>query len=272
MIITLTTDFGLKDPFVGAMKGVILGLLPNVQIIDISHEIPSYDVTEASLVVYEACRYFPRGTIHVVVVDPGVGSTRRPIALRTIPFPTEDAAATESGLSQQGSGNGQIYIAPDNGVLSLVSDSADSISARHITNTNLFHRPVSQTFHGRDIFAPVAAHLAAGTAMELVGPVVNDLVRCSTFENPTVLRVDKFGNLLTNLRLSQLYGGFVIRAGGVEIRQLVSSYSEAHPGEVFAIEGSAGLIELSLNQDSAADRLNLRRGAEFEVETGTLNH
>jgi S-adenosylmethionine hydrolase len=249
MIITLTTDFGLKDPFVGAMKGVILGLAPNVAIVDITHDIPSYDVIEASIILYEACRYFPAGTIHVVVVDPGVGSARRPIVL----------AEKETR---------QIFIAPDNGVLSLVMDSA---VARHITNASLFRNPVSQTFHGRDIFAPVAARLATGTPIENVGPTVTDLVTVSSSRNPTVLRVDKFGNLQTNLRRDQLGIGFAIRAGGIEVRRVLSSYSEALPGEIFAIEGSAGLIELCLNQGSAANRLNLRRGAEFEVETGTLN-
>jgi hypothetical protein len=249
MIITLTTDFGLKDPFVGAMKGVILGLAPNVAIVDITHDIPSYDVIEASIILYEACRYFPAGTIHVVVVDPGVGSARRPIVL----------AEKETR---------QIFIAPDNGVLSLAMDSA---VARHITNASLFRNPVSQTFHGRDIFAPVAARLATGTPIENVGPTVTDLVTVSSSRNPTVLRVDKFGNLQTNLRRDQLGIGFAIRAGGIEVRRVLSSYSEALPGEIFAIEGSAGLIELCLNQGSAANRLNLRRGAEFEVETGTLN-
>jgi S-adenosylmethionine hydrolase len=251
MIITLTTDFGLKDPFVGAMKGVILGLAPNVQIVDITHDIPSYDVIEASIVLAEACRYFPAGTIHVVVVDPGVGSARRPILI--------------VGQSKH---IDQIFIAPDNGVLSLVSDSA---TARHITNASLFRNPVSQTFHGRDVFAPVAAHLAIGTSIQSVGPTVTNPVMLASSRNPMVLRVDKFGNLQTNLRRDQLGIGFAIRAGGSEVRRLLSSYSEALPGEVFAIEGSAGLIELCVNQGSAANRLNLQRGAEFEVETGTLN-
>jgi S-adenosylmethionine hydrolase len=146
-----------------------------------------------------------------------------------------------------------------------------SAVARHITNDSLFRNPVSQTFHGRDIFAPVAARLAAGTSLESVGPTVSDLVTLSSFRNPTVLRVDKFGNLQTNLRRDQLGIGFAIRAGGIEVRRILSSYSEALPGEIFAIEGSAGLVELCLNQGSAANRLNLQRGAEFEVETGTLN-
>jgi S-adenosyl-L-methionine hydrolase (adenosine-forming) len=251
MIITLTTDFGLKDPFVGAMKGVIFSLAPNVQIVDITHDIPSYDVIEASIIIYEACRYFPAGTIHVVVVDPGVGSERRPIV-----------------LSAKGNQPDQIFIAPDNGVLSLVLGSSE---ARHITNDSLFRKPISQTFHGRDIFAPVAAKLAVGTPIDSVGPRVTDLLTLSSSRGPTVLRVDKFGNLQTNLRRDQLGIGFAIRAGGIEVRRVLSSYSEALPGELFAIEGSAGLIELCLNQGSAANRLNLRRGAEFEVETGTLN-
>jgi S-adenosylmethionine hydrolase len=171
-------------------------------------------------------------------------------------------------LSAKGNPPDQIFIAPDNGVLSLV---LGSFEARHITNDSLFRKPISQTFHGRDIFAPVAAKLAVGTPIDSVGPTVTDLLTLSSSRRPTVLRVDKFGNLQTNLRRDQLGIGFAIRAGGIEVRRVLSSYSEALPGELFAIEGSAGLIELCLNQESAANRLNLRRGAEFEVETGTLN-
>ena len=251
MIITLTTDFGLKDPFVGAMKGVILSRNPDVRIVDITHDIPSYDVMEASIIIGDACRFFPAGTVHVVVVDPGVGSARRPIAVKGT-----------------GQGAGQVFIGPDNGVFSLVSGSGPGY---HITNTDLFQHPVSQTFHGRDIFAPVAAYLAAGAPIESVGPVAAGLVTHSAHQKPSVLRVDKFGNVLTNLRRDQLGSDFVIRASGIEVRRLLSSYSEAFPGEVFAIEGSAGLIELSMNLESAADRLKLQRGAEIEVETGPLN-
>jgi S-adenosyl-L-methionine hydrolase (adenosine-forming) len=251
MIITLTTDFGLKDPFVGAMKGVILGRNPGVRIVDISHEIPSFDVMEASIVIGDACRFFPAGTVHMVVVDPGVGSARRPIALKGT-----------------GPGADQIFVGPDNGVFTLVYGTGP---AHHISNTGLFHHPVSQTFHGRDIFAPVAAYLATGAPIESVGPAVTGLVTHSSSRKPSVLRVDKFGNVLTNLRRNQLGSDFVIRAGGIEVRRLLSSYSEAIADEVFAIEGSAGLIELSLNLESAADRLKLQRGAEFEVETGRLN-
>src|SRR5881409_2733042 len=150
MIITLTTDFGLADPFVGIMKGVILGIAPNVRLVDVTHEIPSYDILEAAFLLDTAYRYFPPGTIHVIVVDPGVGSARRPIV----------AAA-----------NGHIFVTPDNGVLSCVLQSdptASAPSVHWINNRSLFLNSISQTFHGRDIFAPIAAHLACGTPIESV--------------------------------------------------------------------------------------------------------
>jgi S-adenosyl-L-methionine hydrolase (adenosine-forming) len=261
MIITLTTDFGLADPFVGMMKGVILGIGPNVQLVDITHEIQSYDILEAALIIEGSYRYFPQGTVHVVVVDPGVGSDRRPMA----------AAA-----------NGHIFVAPDNGVLSLIlhTDSVASLTpAFQITNRSLFQGPVSRTFHGRDIFAPVAAHLARGTPIESVGPRIVDFVK-KHLPTPkpqgdrvlgTVLRIDKFGNIITNLRLSHLGDEFSITVAGLSITRLCSNFSEADPGEFVAIEGSTGFIELALNQGSAADRLKVERGAEIELETGSLN-
>ncbi len=252
MIITLTTDFGLKDPFVGAMKGVILGIAPNVQIVDITHDIPSYDVTEASIVVYEACRYFPAGTIHVVVVDPGVGSTRRPIA-----------------LAGEGKGTDQIFVAPDNGVLSLVSGSASCSSHHQCQPLPSSRQPdFSRPGHLRARCGAPGCRLRPSSPSV---PRVTDLVTLSSLAESNRAPRRQVRKLMTNLRRDQLGIGFAIRAGGIEVRRVLSSYSEALPGEIFAIEGSAGLIELSLNQGSAADRLNLRRGAEFEVETGTLN-
>src|SRR5215831_14066353 len=149
MIITLTTDFGLSDPFVGIMKGVILGIAPEAQIVDISHDIRSYDIVEGAFLIHSTHEYFPEGTVHVVVVDPGVGSARRPIAAFR---------------------GGHFFVAPDNGVLSAVLD----VEVYHITNRSLFLDSVSQTFHGRDIFAPVAAHIAKGTPIESVGPRILD--------------------------------------------------------------------------------------------------
>src|SRR5437867_12709498 len=158
MIITLTTDFGSADPFVGIMKGVILGIAPNAQLVDITHDIRAYDVLEPAFIIDTAYRYFPGGTVHVVVVDPGVGSARRPIAARA---------------------NGHIFVAPANGVLSCVLQCdpiASTPSVHWINNRSLFLNSISQTFHGRDIFAPVAAHLARGTPIESVGPSLVDCV------------------------------------------------------------------------------------------------
>ena len=260
MIITLTTDFGLADPFVGIMKGVILGIAPNVQLVDVTHEIPPYDILEAAFLVDSAYPYCPPGTIHVVVVDPGVGSVRRPMV----------AAA-----------NGHIFVAPDNGVLSNVlhAESRPAPAAYWVTNDRLFLDAVSQTFHGRDIFAPVAAHLARGTPIESVGPRIVDFMRKAPSKPNVldgkligqVLRIDKFGNIITNLRRQDLPAEFSIHVASLVITRLCSSFSEADPGEYFAIEGSTGYIELALNHGSAAAALKVRRGAEIEVETGLVN-
>lgn len=261
MIITLTTDFGLADPFVGIMKAVILGIAPQAQLVDITHEVRSYDILEAAFVIDSAYRYFPAGTVHVIVVDPGVGSARRPIAA---------------------SANGHVFVAPDNGILSCILESdavAPGMSAYWITNRSLFLNSVSQTFHGRDIFAPVAAHLSRGTPIDSVGPRILDFVKKS-LPKPrpqgdkllgTVLRIDKFGNIITNLRRSHLGRDFAIRVAGLSIERFCSNFSEAQPGEFFALEGSTGYIELALNQGSAADRLKVRLGAEIELESPFAN-
>jgi len=255
MIITLTTDFGLSDPFVGIMKGVILGITPNAQLVDISHDIRSYDISEAAFMIESMYPYFPEGTVHIVVVDPGVGSARRPLAA---------------------SSHGQFFVAPDNGVLSTVL--ADE--AYHIQNNRLFLKSVSRTFHGRDIFAPVAAHLASGTPLESVGTRISDFIK-KPLPVPrregrkivgTVLRIDKFGNVITNVRRSDLSPHFTMRVAGTPITRLCANFSEAEPGEFFAVEGSTGYIEIALNQASAADRLNLASGAEIEVESDSANY
>jgi S-adenosylmethionine hydrolase len=247
-IITLTTDFGLSDPFVGIMKGVILGIAPGARVVDITHEIPSHDIAEAAFAIDFAHRYFPDRSIHVVVVDPGVGSARRPIAAAV---------------------RGQVFVAPDNGVLARILEAPAEVY--HITNTGLFRRPVSRTFHGRDIFAPVAAHLASGTALASIGSRIEDYVMLPASTRPSVLRVDKFGNVITNLRLDDLPAGFAIRIGGRSVRRLLDSYEDAAAGEVFAIEGSAGFIEISVKRGSAAKTLQVGAGAEIEVETGHAN-
>jgi S-adenosylmethionine hydrolase len=252
MIITLTTDFGAADAYVGIMKGVMLAIAHDLRFVDLSHEVPSYDILRAALVLNSAWRHFPKGSIHLVVVDPGVGSQRRPLAL---------------------SAGGHIFVGPDNGVFSFIlKEPAPNVY--HITDTGLFKVPVSTTFHGRDIFAPVAARLASGLPPASVGPRIDDAIRLtipiprrSSAETlvATVLQVDKFGNIMTNLRREDLVKPFCIHVGGQEIRAISSSYAEVMAGVLFAIEGSSGYIELSLNKESAAGKLLLQGGAEIKV-------
>jgi S-adenosylmethionine hydrolase len=250
-IITLTTDFGLADHYVGAMKGVILGLCPDARIVDISHDVEPFAISEGAFVIAQAYRAFPENTIHVVVIDPGVGTARRPILVN----------AAE-----------QIFIAPDNGVLSLVY-AEEKHRVRHITNQEWRRQPVSQTFHGRDIFAPAAARIACGEPPEDAGDVIADYVR-PPFEKPQragentwtgcVLKVDRFGNVITNFRERDFPGlrdgGFTAAAGSASITSLARTYRERKPGEVFLIAGSSGYLEISAAESSAASAIGARRG------------
>ena len=251
-IIALMTDFGLVDPFVAVMKGVMLGIAPDCRIVDITHYIPPQDVLEAALVLRASYRFFPDGTIFVVVVDPGVGSSRRPILITT---------------------ETQFFVGPDNGVLSLACGLEARCDAFHLTSQKYFLEPVSNTFHGRDLFSPVAAWLSRGTAPELLGERVPSFVR---LEFPVVrrsgdtligslLRIDRFGNLITNISredLSTLGAGAAVQTiqiGGKTITRICSAYAEAEPDEIFAIWGSSGLLEISANRDSAAQILQANR-------------
>jgi hypothetical protein len=246
-ILTLTTDFGLSDHYVGVMKGVILGICPNAQIVDISHQVSSYAIGEGAFTIAQAYRYFPAGTVHVVVVDPGVGSARRPIVV--------EAA-------------GQYFVGPDNGVFGMIF-TRERHAVRLILNRQYFRKEVSHTFHGRDIFAPVAAHLAAGVAPSLIGELLADYVRPS-FENPRqtgartwegeILKVDRFGNVVTNFRADDFPTIEELTIGQATVRRLVRSYAEASEGELSVIAGSSGYLEVSLNQGSAAERIGCRAG------------
>lgn len=254
-ILTLTTDFGLSDHYVGAMKGVILGICPEAQIVDISHDVTPYAIAEGAFTIAQAYRYFPPGTVHVVVVDPGVGSARRPILM----------AAAE-----------QLFVAPDNGVLSMID--ADRPAVRLLSNDAYFRHPVSRTFHGRDIFSPVAAHIANGVAPEEMGPLLDDYVR-EDYQKPIpsgpqswrgrVLKIDRFGNLVTNFSLHQFgeiaSGNFRLMIGTTEIRLASSTYDGSLPGELFVIAGSSGYLEVSLNQGSAAERIGCQPGSPAEL-------
>jgi S-adenosylmethionine hydrolase len=262
-VITFTTDFGLQDPFVGIMHGVVLNIHPEVQIVDISHAVPSFDVLDGAWTIAQSYRFFPPRSVHVVIVDPGVGSERRPIVAETDDY---------------------IFVAPDNGVLSLVEAREPSFRVRHATSDRYFLQPVSQTFHGRDIFAPVAAWLAKGIAPDDFGPEITDYTRLPLHgveraDNnrlcATVLKVDKFGNLITNLREEDLPGLFLasppaiqLRIAGEVITRVCHSYAEGATEGLFAIFGSSGYLEIAARQESAAKKLSVREGEPVSVSFG----
>ena len=256
-IITLTTDFGTADHFAAVMKGVILGIAPTAEIVDITHEIPPFSIPEAAFTIAEAYRWFPKKTIHVAVVDPGVGSLRRPLLM--------EAA-------------GHLFVAPDNGVLSMVRAAEPRHKIREISNRKLMLPSLSQTFHGRDVFAPVAAHLAKGTLPPRVGPLVQDALqlRIAAPERTNkrtwtgaVLKVDRFGNLITNFRVSEFERieehPFELVIGFEKLQSLKSSYAESSFGEPFVIEGSSGYLEVAVNQGNAARQLGCAAGAPVEL-------
>lgn len=257
MLITLTTDFGGADHFVGVMKGVILSIAPRVRLIDVTHEIAPYDVNEAAFTIGEAWRWFPKGTIHLVVIDPGVGSARRPILV-------------EAG--------GHRFIGPDNGVFSAIYDAAPA-KVRVITNTRLMLPEVSRTFHGRDVFAPAAAHLARGILPARFGKLIDDFARSSALKpqrqkprrwTGTILKVDRFGNLITNFHIDQFpqirTRAFEVLVGDEIVRRLALTFSEAGIGEIFVVVGSSGYLEIASNQASAAGKLGCGAGAPVELE------
>ncbi len=257
-IITLTTDYGTSDHLVATLKGVILKINPDTKIVDISHSVVPYDLLDGALTIGAAYRYFPPRTIHVVVVDPGVGTQRRPILA---------------------SGENQYFVAPDNGVLSMVYEKESTINVRHITAGHYFENPVSSTFHGRDIFAPVAAWLSKVGQTASFGEEVSDFVRFSLPKpkaagsaiKGVVLRVDHFGNLMTNLTLQDLpqtmlaAGKIKLLVGDKTIQQLAQTYAQGNAAEPFAILGSSGFLEISVNRGNAARALGVQRGAEVTL-------
>lgn len=259
-IITLTTDYGTNDHFVGAMKGVILNINPEASVLDLTHGVIAHDILDGALAIGRAYKYFPPRTIHVVVVDPGVGTQRRPILV---------------------AGDTHYFVAPDNGVLSMIFDQSETIHAWHITSEHYFLHPVSNTFHGRDIFAPVAGWLSKSWQTASFGEEITDYVRFSIPKPKTqgtqvkgvVLRVDHFGNLITNVTsedvpaLANPNGNITVRAGSGEIKKVCSTYAEGAPGEPIGIVGSSGYLEISVNKGSAAKLLGAARGAEVTVET-----
>ncbi len=262
-IVTFTTDFGLQDAFVGIMHGVVLNIEPETRIVDICHAVASYDVLDGAWTIAQAYRFFPPRTTHVVVVDPGVGSERRPIL-----------AETEN----------HVFVAPDNGVLSMIEAREPKFTVRHITSDRYFLTPVSQTFHGRDVFAAVAGWLSKGIEPAEFGPEITDYVRMplpaverigDNSLRGVVLKVDKFGNLITNLgeqQVPELFASSVpplnILVSGETITRLCRSYAEGAEGEYFAIIGSSGYLEIAARQASAAEKLAAGAGSPVGIVFG----
>ena len=261
-IITLTTDFGTSDTYVGVMKGVILSINPNAQIVDLTHAIPPQDIYEAAFSIEAARSYFPQGTIHVIVVDPGVGSDRQAIVSHI------DTA---------------FFVCPDNGVLSYLlhsveNEGAHAINAVAIQNRAYCLPEVSNTFHGRDIFAPVAAHLSLGVSLEDIGPPVQTLIqlpiqvpeRSDNTLTGHIVKIDRFGNAITTISETAIAGlegaSYEIRIGSTRLNRLNSAYADSDVGKPLAIIGSYGLLEIAVNGGSAEKQLGLKRGEAVIIQ------
>jgi len=256
MMITLTTDFGYADPFVGVMKGVILGIHPKAQIVDLCHGVTPQDILAGALVLRHSWPYFRRGTVHVVVVDPGVGSTRRPILIES---------------------DGHYFVGPDNGVLSLAIAGNESASITLLSNSKYHLTPTSTTFHGRDIFAPVAAYLSLGIPPADFGERTTALERLSC---PGVVKqgrkilgeivyVDHFGNLFTNITerdLAELSDAkATIRLDRVSISGLAQHYAAGEEGRLTAVINSWGLLEIAVYKGSAQNQIQAKVGQTVEI-------
>jgi len=248
-IITLTTDFGTRDWFVGTMKGVILGIAPQAIIVDLTHEIPAGDIRAGAFALAAGCRFFPKGTVHVAVVDPGVGGARKTIAVQTANC---------------------FFVGPDNGVLSWALAKEKIKSVCWLENADYFLRPVSHTFHGRDIFAPVAAHLSCGTSIRKFGPAQKDFIRLpwpqararrNRIEGEVVF-TDRFGNAITNIENTDFdkRGQVEVFLGRKRLCRVKAFYQSGPAGQAVAVPGSSGFLEIALNGGSAVKRFGLKIG------------
>ncbi len=254
--ITLTTDFGTRDWFVGTMKGVILGINPRAAVVDISHEIAAGDIRAGAFVLKACCRFFPKGTIHVAVVDPRVGSARRAIAVQTADY---------------------LFVGPDNGILSwaLAAEEIKAIAA--LENGNYFLPNISATFHGRDIFAPAAAHLSRALPILKLGPRLNDFVRLRWPEvllKPgrlvgEVVFIDRFGNAITNIPSEAFRDLRIVNAAVFRERKRVCGlgefYQSVPPGKPVALVGSSGFLEVAIYGGNATRSLDLLVGTKLSV-------
>jgi S-adenosylmethionine hydrolase len=255
-LITLTTDFGQTDHFAGAMKGVIKTICPAAELIDITHDLTPFAIEEAAFTIGQSWRWFPKGTIHLAVVDPGVGSARRPILVQTA---------------------GHSFIGPDNGIFTDPLNSPGA-KARVLTQRKYMLPQSSNTFHGRDLFAPCAAHLAAGVKASAFGALIKDALRLR-MESPqqtskrqwsgVVSKVDRFGNCITNFRIAEFpwiaTNPFVFAIGFEQVSRFAQHYAECEYGEWYAITGSSGFVEIVLREANAAKKLGIVSGAPVEL-------
>jgi S-adenosylmethionine hydrolase len=259
-IITLTTDFGTDDWFVGTMKGVIASISPKATVVDITHAVNSGDIRAGAFALAASYKYFPRGTVHVAIVDPGVGSNRRVIAIQSERY---------------------FFVGPDNGVLSFALRGEKIKAVRALENRAYFLEPVSQTFHGRDVFVPVAAHLARGIAVAKFGPAVKNFVRL-VWPDPKlqgksiegeVIHIDKFGNAITNVSAATLPSVgdklFDIFKGRKRICSLAPHYQSVPAGRAVAVPGSSGYLEIAVNGGDASAILGLHAGDWVDVRAVT---
>ena len=257
-VISIVSDFGTDDEYVGVMKGVMLSINPLASIVDITHQIAPQDIHQAAYLIPSYYHFFPEGTVHIVVVDPGVGSQRSILALNH---------------------RKHFFIAPDNGVLTLLLNAEKSDTIIRVDNADYFLKPTSSTFHGRDIFAAVGAHLSCGTKMEAFGTRtdVKEIVRlkdlnCRISQTGEligkIVSIDRFGNLITNIDSNSLAAfsrtkalkHLQIHIGAVEISGLSHTYSDAAPEALLALFGSRNYLEIAVNGGNAADKLNARKG------------
>jgi S-adenosylmethionine hydrolase len=262
-IITLLTDFGTDDEYVGLMKGVILSINPLATIVDLSHRIDRHDSVQAAFAIRSAYPYFPEGTVHLIVVDPGVGTERRLLVLKS---------------------NGHLFIAPDNGVLTLLFNDQEFFSLNLVSNPKYFRASVSSTFHGRDIIAPVGAHIARGLDINELGPELDmqsviriDDLRARCTENGEIqgriITIDRFGNLVTNIHTDQLtdclpaasYKNLKIKIRSSIIEGLSQTYSSVRPDSPLALIGSRGYLEIAINQGRAVRQFDAAKGDEVWV-------
>lgn len=248
-LVSVTSDFGTSGGYAGAMAGAVLEACPQAQIVVVTHDVPAHDVLAGAFAVVSAAPWFPSGTVHLAVVDPGVGTSRRGLVVETARH---------------------VYVGPDNGLLGLILEREPIVAVRSIENRALGRATIHPTFHGRDLFGPVAGRLAAGLAPSDVGPAIVDPVRLP-LSRPrrigddlvvAILHVDRFGNATTNLaadELTALAGDAELSLAGAPLR-VVSTYADARPGETVALVGSAGYLEVARDRESAAHALDVRAG------------